>query len=56
MPKKPAQCRTGKVRYRDRIAGALALIRTRDVGAVRIYRCEHCRGWHTTSQTRKERA
>lgn len=53
---------TGKVRYRDRIAAQLALIKTgkkrharRGKDEKRPYRCGACRGWHLTSWTTRWR-
>ena len=51
-------CRTGKQRYRDRIAALLALTELPDTPKrreQRAYRCPHCRGWHLTSQPQRTR-
>ena len=45
-------CKTGKVRFRDRLACMIKLARRQasDKGECRCYRCEFCGGWHMTSQ------
>jgi hypothetical protein len=49
--------RTGKARFRDRIAAQLALngIDNSDPKRRerRAYRCQFCRGWHLTSQKQR---
>jgi hypothetical protein len=52
---KSACPRTGKRRYRDRIAAMTALARAEyvDWPQCRVYRCEFCRGWHMTSQAKR---
>lgn len=50
-----AKCSTGKVRYRDKLGAKieLAKVQHEDHGERRVYRCEFCRGWHLTSQSRR---
>ena len=48
----PVKC--FKVRYRDRVAAALALAKIQRQGKSghterRAYRCPNCKGWHLTS-------
>jgi hypothetical protein len=57
MARDPARCRTGKVRYRDRVAALVALAQVRRTDSpnrpkqeVRAYRCPLCRGWHLTAR------
>lgn len=47
--------RTGKVRFRDKLAAQIELAGAvrRDKGEQRAYRCEFCRGWHLTSQSKR---
>lgn len=49
--------RTGKTRFRDRIAALLALSGMDNLNPKRreqrAYRCEFCRGWHLTSQKKR---
>ncbi|ROQ69199.1 hypothetical protein EDD93_3696 [Streptomyces sp. 840.1] len=52
-------CPTGKIRYRDRLAAAIALASTSRSTAsrreeARTYRCRQCRGWHLTSKPAEE--
>lgn len=54
---KPRKCRTGKIRYSDRISALLALstARTQDDPSrpkieARAYKCPSCYGWHLTSR------
>ncbi|WP_369214991.1 hypothetical protein [Streptomyces flavofungini] len=52
---RPADCPTGKLRYRDRIGAqyALAVLRNRTSWRrreTRAYHCATCRGWHLTSK------
>jgi hypothetical protein len=50
-----------KIRYRDRIGAQLALLRIqrkaerkkRKKAPTRVYECQVCKGWHTTSQEQK---
>lgn len=54
----PGTCpQTGKARYRDRIAALLALTGIDNSNPKRreqrAYRCQFCRGWHLTSQTKR---
>jgi hypothetical protein len=48
-------CPTGKRRYPDRISAKLALASTGAAGRdeQRVYRCDKCYGFHTTSQAKK---
>jgi hypothetical protein len=40
-----------KIRYRTELDARLALFNgAADKGSIRVYRCEFCRGWHSTSQ------
>ncbi len=48
---------TGKIRYRDELAGLIALADCQTQPGHgrrerRAYHCEHCRGWHLTSHGR----
>lgn len=49
-----------KERYRDQAEAAAAMARIQaDIEAgkrapVRVYPCQHCHGWHTTSQLRND--
>jgi len=47
-------CKTGKIRYRDKLAAKIALSKMmshrNDRAERRVYWCSFCRGWHTTSQ------
>lgn len=49
--------RTGKARFRDRIAAQLALTGMDNTDPKRrerrTYRCPLCRGWHLTSQKQR---
>jgi hypothetical protein len=49
------QCKTKKRRFRDEIAAKLALSRMvcKDKGAIRVYHCNLCRGFHITSQPQR---
>lgn len=49
------RCKTNKRRFRDEIAAKLALSRMvwNDKGAIRVYRCNLCRGFHITSQEQR---
>lgn len=54
--RRPA-CRTGKLRYRDRVGALLALAKAqhadkahRPKTEARAYRCPSCYGWHLTSR------
>lgn len=53
------RCRTGKERYRDRVAALLALAWLDNTDPkrreCRAYRCDLCRGWHLTSQTKRSK-
>lgn len=57
-------CPTGKVRYRDEHqakAELVGLVIARNLGHAnrqerRIYPCDRCHGWHTTSKPKKPRA
>lgn len=50
-----------KIRYRDQLGAELALLRIRRKAdrkkraksPVRVYECQVCQGWHTTSQEKK---
>jgi len=60
MTRAPSSCRSGKVRYRDRIAALLALSKVcrrdspkRPKSERRAYPCPHCKGWHLTSTGRR---
>ncbi len=44
-----------KIRYKDRIAAALALEATKDKGNVHFYRCFNCWGFHLTSAPKRPR-
>jgi hypothetical protein len=50
------RCRSGKVRYRDHISAARALVILQGRGErrgktlTRCYPCPSCLGWHLTSQ------
>lgn len=53
-------CRSGKARYIDHIAARVALAEVqrknnRQPAEQRAYRCHLCRGWHLTSQPRRDR-
>lgn len=51
------RCTTGKQRYRDRVAALLVLSGIDNINPKRreqrVYRCQLCRGWHLTSQTKR---
>ena len=52
-------CPSGKHAYRDRIAADLALAGVRRTGSgshdeQRSYPCNLCRGWHLTSQPKRQ--
>ncbi|GAA4706200.1 hypothetical protein [Streptomyces youssoufiensis] len=51
----PSTCRTGKIRYRDRIEAKLAMAGAGRKGRdeQRVYRCEHCHGFHLTSTPKR---
>lgn len=53
-----APCRSGKLRYRDRLGAEIALASTERGRASsrdekRVYRCPDCAGWHLTSRGRR---
>lgn len=58
-PQPVGTCRTGKLRYRDRIAALLTLDRLDNLDPARrekrAYRCPLCRGWHLTSKPKGTR-
>ncbi|MFI6560363.1 hypothetical protein [Streptomyces sp. NPDC050534] len=51
-------CPTGKFRYRDRIGALFALTGIDNADPKRrekrTYRCPACRGWHLTSQIKRQ--
>ena len=54
-PGRRKQCRSGKVRFRDRLEAQIALARARVSDSprrreTRYYLCEECRGYHLTSK------
>jgi hypothetical protein len=48
------RCRTGKRRF-DQLGAKIALaeLKHRDHGEQRVYCCNHCSGWHLTSQPQR---
>lgn len=59
LPVTTTYCRrAGKTRYWDDVAAKLELSRISNKGGgnqipTRIYRCEFCKGWHLTSQPKR---
>lgn len=53
----PRTCwKNGKRRFSSEAAARGARARSRTIAArIRIYRCQHCQGYHFTSETERER-
>lgn len=50
-------CKTGKLRYKDKLGARIALSQTAAKtdgrrNESRVYRCPSCAGWHLTSRER----
>ena len=54
MPEPGKQC-PSKRRYPSQLIAfqALAAMRQKGRNEKRVYRCNHCRGWHTTRRPRR---
>lgn len=55
---KDKNCITGKTRYRDRKSATYVMRSmhnepSRTTTPQRVYECQHCDGWHLTSQDRR---